>query len=158
MSQRLSFNRAIVYYLINMACNNGPCIFLTDKKHTQAKIRKTKNFNFGESLQSVYPLLDIIFGYLDSSDLNNAMLVCKEWHKIAIREKQKRNALSWVICKQEAMRSLQTSNDFYYNNIGKGILIRGKKAPSLDKFVCIHSNDGTVRRMTCMQFMIQGRW
>lgn len=138
----------------NHVCGSNRCIYLAILKEntkTEETITKTENFNFGEALQSVYPLLNIIFTYLNSIDLNNAAQVSKEWQKVALREKQKRCSVEWIYSKLVDTPQMQTSSNFYYNSVDKGILIRDRRCFSLDKYMCIHSNDGPVARMTCMK-------
>lgn len=131
------------------------CIYLPiQNKNLEVTVTKSENFNFGESLQSVYPLLDIVFSYLKNVDLNNVSLVSKEWKTVALREKQKRCMISWVYCKLEKPALLQISKNLHYNNIEMGILVRGKKGYGLDKYVCVHydnkDHNNKSAKMTCM--------
>lgn len=48
------------------------------------------NFNFGEALAQVFPLLDLVFEYLTYPELEKAGTVCKLWRPSAERTLQKR--------------------------------------------------------------------
>lgn len=59
------------------------------------------DFSLGERLQSTYPLLHIVFGYLDYKDLLSASAVSKPWREVASNERRKRQRCSWFSCVEE---------------------------------------------------------
>lgn len=130
------------------------CLPGLDQKPTNIEIKACPEFNFGESLQNVYPLLEIIFGYLNCRDLKAVSKVSTEWSKVALKELQKRNEVRWFTCALRGIKSqpadLVTSSNFHYSNGQMGIILYEGRKHKLDKYMCIHDyQNKTAKRITC---------
>ena len=108
-----------------------------------------ENFDFAEALESVYPLLEIVFSYLDYNDLQTAALVKKSWQVTASRILEKRNDVSWItVFRKKRQSYVHYSKNYLYNNISLGIILFNYRAVSLSDCFCCHE-DVSSRKIKC---------
>ncbi|CAH0547318.1 unnamed protein product [Brassicogethes aeneus] len=117
----------------------GLCIRSLKKSIPEVNIPKTKNFDFANAIESVYPLLDIILSFLDYKDLINASQVNKAWKEVADKILLKRCDPSWFTCyKIKGSNILKYSDNLNKNNIGIGIILYNSRRIKLTDYICIH--------------------
>lgn len=114
-------------------------------------------FNIIKSLQSVYPLLNIIFTKLSYDDLMSCKLVNKCWKDIASSELRKRNQISWAVLERlgdrtTAPATLKTSQNYQQSTCTTAIYVYNNKMLQMNKFVCNHSPK-SVKRMTFKEYI-----
>ncbi|RZC36668.1 uncharacterized protein BDFB_003077, partial [Asbolus verrucosus] len=117
-------------------CSKGR-VCITLKKTSQLKaevdITAKENFDFSEALESVYPLLEIVFSYLDYNDLQTASLVKKSWQITANKVLEKRNDVSWItVFRKKRQSYVHYSSNYPYNNISVGIILFNYRSVSLN--------------------------
>ncbi|XP_056643659.1 uncharacterized protein LOC130449715 isoform X1 [Diorhabda sublineata] len=116
-------------------------------------ITPSENFNFSDALESVYPLLHIIFDYLDCNDLRTCSKVNKTWKDVAENMLIKRVQSSWFTCyKSEKSNIFEYSYNLNYNNVGFGIIFYDFRRIKLNKFICIHSLWGELSRKSVPEY------
>ncbi|KAK9881541.1 hypothetical protein WA026_016419 [Henosepilachna vigintioctopunctata] len=137
-----------------MAKHAGFCI-KTVLDNPLSEIVTVRDFNFGEALESVYPLLDIIFSYLNDKDLENVALVKKSWRDIAERIMKKRPPnLCWVTCFQRYKSNfIKHSGNLHYNDAKIGIFLIDYRRLNLNKYICLHIDTVNLHRMTFAEYL-----
>lgn len=120
------------------------------------EIPGSDDFDFAEALESVYPILEIIFNYLNYRDLKSCCSVKKSWEVIAENVLKKRKSPSWFTCYRTAGKKksnlFQYSKELNYNNIGIGIVLYDSRRIKLSKFICLHKNTTELMRKSGMFF------
>ncbi|KAK9717617.1 hypothetical protein QE152_g23648 [Popillia japonica] len=111
-------------------------------------------FDFGEALEQIYPLLQIIFENLPYEDLKTALLVNNTWNKYSKDELRKRNNASWLsLSRTKASQlTIQKSNNFKYDSVAFALIFYNYHDIKLQKFICVH--DEPVKRMTFSEYLI----
>ncbi|XP_063910042.1 uncharacterized protein LOC135127533 [Zophobas morio] len=137
-------------------CSKGR-VCITLKKPSQLKtevdVAAKENFDFAEALESVYPLLEIVFSYLDYNDLQTAALVKKSWQVTASRILEKRNDVSWItVFRKKRQSYVHYSKNYLYNNISLGIILFNYRAVSLSDCFCCHE-DVSSRKIKFSDFL-----
>ncbi|XP_050312148.1 uncharacterized protein LOC126747503 [Anthonomus grandis grandis] len=123
-----------------------------------ANVPQTENFDFGEALSQVEPLLDLIFRYLPTRDLKSCLKVSPSWKERAEGALGRRNAPSWCTCyrvtsKGHKSNVIQHSPNLNYNNIQLGIFIYDSCRWKLTKCVCVHSNISELSRKYVPEYL-----
>ncbi|XP_044766844.1 uncharacterized protein LOC123322856 isoform X2 [Coccinella septempunctata] len=131
------------------------CVCLTslDKvKPPALSIEMKENFELGERLESVYPLLDIIFEYLNDKDLDNVMNVKKSWGSIAERLLKKRSQPCWVTCYQDRGNVFfKDSGNLHFNNASAAIVLFGRHY-NLNEYISLHEDTNTFQQMKFVEY------
>lgn len=121
--------------------HTGFCIKSTKRKVPQVDIPITTEFDFGTAIENVYPLLEMVFDYLDYKDLRNASQVNKTWKDFADKILEKRAEVSWFSCyKTKQSNVLHHSDNLNMNNIGIGIILYNSRKVKLQEYICIHTD------------------
>lgn len=151
------------YNYITNGCYNKECVRqntfkMSDHKYCVQSLKEKKIsenatyelFDFGEALEQIYPLLQIIFENLPYEDLKTALLVNNTWNKYSKDELRKRNNASWLsLSRTKASQlTIQKSNNFKYDSVAFALIFYNYHDIKLQKFICVH--DEPVKRMTCM--------
>lgn len=139
---------------VKMKENSSFCIHSILKDYPQPEIRSVSSFHFGAALESVYPLLDIIFSFLSDADLKTICEVKTSWKAIADRELKKRNKPSWISCsKKLKINVVQHSENIHYNNANIGIILYNYRRLSPNKYMCLHKDTSCLQRMTIIEYI-----
>ncbi|CAG9768828.1 unnamed protein product [Ceutorhynchus assimilis] len=106
--------------------SRNPSLFLESVRRQIPKthISPTENFDFGEALTRVYPILDLIFDYLPADDLKSCLEVSQSWGAAAQYILAKRRAPSWFTCykKTKDLDEISCSPNLHYDNAEIGII------------------------------------
>lgn len=121
------------------------------------EIPGSEDFDFAEALESVYPILEIIFNYLSYRDLKSCCSVKKSWEVIAENVLKKRKSPSWFTFSYRTRRQnksnlFQYSKELNYNNVGIGIVLHDSCRIKLSKIICLHKNTTELMRKSGMFF------
>lgn len=96
------------------------------------------DFSLGEKLQSVYPILDLVFTYLNYKDLLSASLVCKTWRETALEQLKARQRIAWFSSSgQKGIYDLKRSCSLLRNNPYFSIILVHSKLRSLKTQICV---------------------
>ncbi|XP_028129822.1 uncharacterized protein LOC114325886 [Diabrotica virgifera virgifera] len=129
------------------------CIKSIKRLTPVSEVLITANFDFSEALESVYPLLDIIFDYLDFNDLTRCCQVKNSWKEIAENILSKRAQASWFTCfKGSTTNCFEHSVNLNYNNVGFGIILYDFRRIKLNKFICVHTEWEELSRKTVPEY------
>lgn len=111
-------------------------------KSTFEFYRPFADFSFGEKLQSVYPLLDMIFTYLNYKDLLFASAVCKIWREVALKHLKSRQEVGWFsITGNKRTYELKRSNNLLRCNTHFSIILTHSRQCSFKANICVKYND-----------------
>ncbi|KAK5640112.1 hypothetical protein RI129_010923 [Pyrocoelia pectoralis] len=113
------------------------CISAIDSLVT-AEVPQKDNFSLGEALQSYYPLLELVFTYLDKSSLQIACRTSSIWKDLATKELNKRIWPTWITFAR--CGALTCSVGFNHNNVSFGIFAYNPSLVQLNKTLCVHSS------------------
>ncbi|KAF5300705.1 hypothetical protein FQA39_LY11067 [Lamprigera yunnana] len=108
--------------------------------HTPTVFAVDSKYQFGEALQSCYPLLELIFAYLDQKSLKAALQVNPIWQSSAKRELNKRSWPTWISY-HNSFPKILCSNGFNYNNVALSLFVYNPVFLKLTDLVCEHSAD-----------------
>lgn len=112
------------------------------------------NFELGERLESVFPLLDMVFEYLSDKDLDNCIKVKRSWGPIAKRLLKKRTKTCWVSCYQDRGNVFfKESGNLHSNNAGNAIILFGRHY-NLTEYLSLHQVSDIFEQMKCRLFQI----
>lgn len=118
------------------------------------EIPTLEDFDFAEALESVYPILEIIFSYLNYKDLKSCSFVKNSWKDIAEKILSKRSKPSWFTCYRTKAKKksniFKYSKELNYNNVGIGIVLYDFRRIKLSKFICLHKNTTELSRKSGM--------
>ncbi|KAF7271036.1 hypothetical protein GWI33_016002 [Rhynchophorus ferrugineus] len=133
------------------------CIKSIKPQKIEVNITATENFNFGDALSSVYPLLDIIFKYLPYNDLKSCLSVCNEWKEKAEQILKKRTSPSWFTCykgsKGRKGNVIAHSDNLNYSNVEIGIILYDSYRIKLNKYICLHNNIVELSRKSIPEYL-----
>lgn len=137
--------------------SNVTCVHSFLNEEVYPKVIPKEGFNLAKSLQSVYPLINIVFSKLSYDDLMSCRLVSKCWKDVASSELKKRNKISWVILERfndsyTAPATLKTSRNFQSSTCNTALYVYNNKMLQMNKFVCSHSTNG-LKRMTFREYI-----
>lgn len=120
------------------------------QKSLNVEIPGSENFDFSEALESVYPILEIIFSYLNYKDLRSCCAVKTSWKDVASDVLNKRLKPSWFTCYRTKGKKksnvFKYSTELNYNNVGIGIVLYDFRRIKLSKFICLHKNTTELSR------------
>ncbi|KAL3284017.1 hypothetical protein HHI36_018187 [Cryptolaemus montrouzieri] len=134
--------------------HKGFCIKTILNKPFPVEIETKQDFNFGDALESVYPLLDIIFGYLSDEDLENVAKIKMSWKEVADRALKKRSKLCWFTCFQKHKSNfLKHSGNLHHNNASIGIILFDYRRLKLNKYICLHKDTDNLEKMTFADYL-----
>lgn len=120
---------------------------------TEHNISQDNSFEFGKALESYFPLLELVFKYLEVQDLDSAKLVNPTWNTLGDKELQKRISPTWISVCYNPSLSVQMSPGFTYHNAALGIIVYNPHNIKLKTYLCIHDTPDFYR-MTCMLLKI----
>nr|XP_023017848.1 uncharacterized protein LOC111506863 [Leptinotarsa decemlineata] len=124
--------------------HEGFCVTSIKQNIPVTRIPPTDDFNLFSSLESIYPLLEIVFSYLNYNELKTCSQVKQSWNETAETVLRRRMRPSWFTCyKTHSIPSFH--QDYYspnlnYNNVGLGIILYEFRRMKLNKYICIHSD------------------
>lgn len=100
------------------------------------------DFDFAEALESIYPLMEIIFDYLNLEELQIASKVKESWKVTANTVLQKRIKPEWFTCLSDGARKFMNCSfsKKTYNNIGLGVVFYDFNRIDFSRYVCVHDN------------------
>lgn len=105
---------------------------------TEHNISQDNSFEFGKALESYFPLLELVFKYLEVQDLDSAKLVNPTWNTLGDKELQKRISPTWISVCYNPSLSVQMSPGFTYHNAALGIIVYNPHNIKLKTYLCIH--------------------
>lgn len=113
-----------------------------------AELQANSDFSLGESLELVYPLLDLIFSYLSYDDLMSASEVNNSWRDVALRQASGRQQVAWFSCPGEhRMYQLKRSHSLLRSNPYFCIVLIPSWRCTLQTKLCVKYSN-TYRRTT----------
>lgn len=128
-------------------------------EHQNLEIPGSEDFDFAEALESIYPILEMIFSYLSYKDLKSCCFVKKSWEVIAEKVLKKRKSPSWFTCYRTKGKKksnlFKCSKELNYNNVGIGIVLYDFRRIKLSKFICLHKNTTELMRKSGVSFNIK---
>lgn len=140
----------------------GFCIKSIKLKVPNIEVTPLENFDFSEALESVYPLLEIVFGFLNCNDLKTCCEVKMTWKEVAEKILKKRNKASWFTCYSTEMskvkpKVIKHSDNLNYNNVEMGIILYDFRRIKLNSYICVHNfyHEMELSRKTGMVFVVQ---
>ncbi|XP_018569015.1 uncharacterized protein LOC108909237 [Anoplophora glabripennis] len=144
-----------------MTDQKGFCIRSIKLKVPNIEVTPLENFDFSEALESVYPLLDIIFSFLNYNDLRTCYEVKMTWREVAQRILEKRNKSSWFTCYNAKVSStvkpkiIRHSDNLNYNNVDMGIILYDFRRIKLNSYICVHNfyHDMDLSRKTVPEYL-----
>ncbi|VEN55868.1 unnamed protein product [Callosobruchus maculatus] len=125
--------------------HTGLCVRSLKYKIPDTNVLPTENFDFAEALESVYPLLETVFSYLNYPELITCCQVKESWKKLAEKELSRRILPSWFTCYKAKGKWNSTSQVFKYsrnlnhNNVGIAIILYDYCMIKLHEYICVHS-------------------
>ncbi|CAG9854487.1 unnamed protein product [Phyllotreta striolata] len=142
-------------FFINME-NKSFCIKSIKRPTIDPEVYCKENFDFSEALESVYPLLDLIFEYLDCNSLRNCCKVKKSWKDVAENILSKRVQLSWFTCFKGGVNNksniFEHSVNLNFNNVDLGIILYDFRRIKLNKYICVHTDVAELKRRTVPEY------
>ncbi|KAJ8956014.1 hypothetical protein NQ318_006290 [Aromia moschata] len=133
------------------------CVRSVISKVPNVEVTGVEDFDFSVALESVYPLLEIIFNFLNYNDLQTCCKVKKSWKDIAESILQKRNKSSWFTCYKTKIKPRRNvfkhSDNLHYNNVGMGIILYDSRRIKLNKYICVHSNIMELSRKSVPEYL-----
>jgi hypothetical protein len=125
-------------------CSKGKvCIGLKKTNHHKidVDIPVRENFDFSEALDSVYPLTEMIFSYLDYKSLQTVGQVKKSWQITANNILEKRNKVSWItVFRKKRLCYVHDSDNYHNHNTAASIILFNCSVISLSDSLCCHEN------------------
>lgn len=113
-----------------------------DKEQCNANTPPLPSFSLGEKLESVYPLLDLIFTYLNYKDLLQCSAVRSTWREIALKELKSRQELAWFSSTGEKqLYELKRSPNLLRSNPCFCIALLRTSKFSLNTQICVKYED-----------------
>lgn len=101
------------------------------------------DFSLGESLESVYPLLDLVFSHLSYRDLLSVSEVNKTWREVALKQIKGRQQVAWFSCPGDLrIYKLKRSHNLLHCNPRFCIVLIPTWRCSLRTKICIKYSDG----------------
>ncbi|KAG5891714.1 hypothetical protein JTB14_016097 [Gonioctena quinquepunctata] len=139
-------------------CHEGFCVRSIKRKVPVTNVPITKNFDLSSSLESVYPLLEIIFSYLNYNDLKSCCDVKRSWKDAAETILKRRVKPSWFTCyrtktKPKSHYFDHHSDNLNYNNVGLGIILYDFRRIKLNKFICVHTDTTELVRKSVPEYL-----
>lgn len=96
------------------------------------------DFSLGEKLQSVYPLLDLVFVYLSYKDLLSASEVCKIWRETALKYLKARQEAAWFsVTGRDRLYDLKRSSNLLLCNTHLSIVVTNPRLVALTSNICV---------------------
>lgn len=128
---------------VNVDKHKGRCCLPSlNEKVYEVQVAPKKGFNFATALANVFPLLDIVFSFLDlNEDLRNAAQVCESWRVVAHRILRKRRNAKHVMTALSYEKCLYYSKELKYGDLQFYIVFY---APFLPDKICCHRKGETV--------------
>lgn len=116
-------------------------------------IPPTSGFDFAAALESVFPLLEIIFENLDYQELKICSNVKPSWSDIVEKVLIKRCKPSWFTyyVSNNYGRGFGCSSNINRNNVAIAIILYDYKRIKLNRYICVHKNVSELSRKP-------GRW
>ncbi|KAJ8967869.1 hypothetical protein NQ317_006185 [Molorchus minor] len=137
--------------------HRGFCVRSVKPTIPNVEVTVVDDFDFSEALESVYPLLDIVFNFLNYNDLKTCCKVKKSWKDVAENILQRRNKSSWFTCyktKTKPRRNVfKHSDNLNYNNVGMGIILYDFRRIKLNKYICVHTNTMELSRKSVPEYL-----
>lgn len=122
------------------------------------EISGSEDFDFAKALESVYPILEIVFSYLNYKDLKSCSSVKTSWKYVADTILARRLKPSWFTCYRTKGKKktniFKYSNELNYNNVGVGIVLYDSRRINLSKFICLHKNTTELSRKSGKSYKV----
>ncbi|KAK4873104.1 hypothetical protein RN001_015133 [Aquatica leii] len=113
---------------------------------------QNNNFNLGEALQSHYPLLELVFRFLDEKTLKIVLAVNDAWQDSAQKELNKRTWPTWITYNNCPKATLFLSKGFNFNHVALSLFAYNQTRIKLDKQLCVHLKSGE-RKVTFTDYL-----
>ncbi|CAH1156101.1 unnamed protein product [Phaedon cochleariae] len=147
-----------------VAKHQGFCLkTIKESKTSPTEISIIENFDFGSALENVYPLLDIVFSYLNCDELRTCSQVNSSWKDIAINHLEKRIEPSWFTCfkrgtsssrtTSKCVYSIQKSGNLKHNCVSVGIILIDSRTIRSNKKVCVHTEEDIFSSTSITQYI-----
>jgi hypothetical protein len=136
-------NKLILTYFQAYCSKGKVCIGLKKTNHHKidVDIPVRENFDFSEALDSVYPLTEMIFSYLDYKSLQTVGQVKKSWQITANNILEKRNKVSWItVFRKKRLCYVHDSDNYHNHNTAASIILFNCSVISLSDSLCCHEN------------------
>lgn len=108
-------------------------------------VTQNVDFSFGNALENVYPLLNIIFEYLSWKELEIASQVCVHWKAVAQKIFTSRSMFTKPLILINNENKLLRSNNFYHHYIDFTLLFYDRKPFRLSRKFYYSSADGDIK-------------
>lgn len=132
--------------------HKGFCIRSLNTNCPNVTIPGSNDFDFGEALESVYPILEIVFSYLNCKDLKSCCSVKNSWKDVAETVLARRLKPTWFTCYRNKGKKktniFKYSQEINYSNIEVAIVLYDFRRIKLSKFICLHKNTTEITRMS----------
>lgn len=127
---------------MNCTCREWGAVFTVrstmNYSNNYVSLPPTPDFSLGKNIQSVYPLLDLVFAYLSHRDLLSVQLVCKSWRETALEHIRARQEVAWFhSISENGPYEIKRSSKLVLNNPHFCIVLMRLRGCTLKTRVCL---------------------
>ncbi|CAH1967034.1 unnamed protein product [Acanthoscelides obtectus] len=139
--------------------HEGFCVKSFKYRIPETNVPPTEDFDFAEALESVYPLLETVFSYLNYQELKICCQVKKSWEEVAETVLSRRTTPSWFTCYKVRGRRKNKGHVFKHStnlnnsNVGTAIILYDYCMIKLHEYICLHTDNFDLSRKTVPEYL-----